>query len=306
MTRRTSFNDLPLAVKIGTLLGLFAAVAVGLTALATVRLWSLSDEQDVMYKQSSVPMDDLVKATRQVGRLRAFVTGLPSWEPADQAKAIAELDTQKGATQDAINTYLPSVRDQANTDAIKTNLASYLDSVGKVESAVQAGDMATARALTVGDMRATVTSLNDALASEAELQAQASSDLNDAGTAIARSATWLLWIVLSVAIAAVMAMALYVIRSIKRAVNEMNSSIEALAAGDLTRTPQVKERDELGQMAENLARAQEQVRGVIETVVTTAAAVAASAEELSAAGAQVASGSEETSAQAGVVAAAAE
>ena len=43
MNRRKSFLDLPLAVKIGTLLALLGVVAATIATLATMRLWNLSD-----------------------------------------------------------------------------------------------------------------------------------------------------------------------------------------------------------------------------------------------------------------------
>ena len=84
------------------------------------------------------------------------------------------------------------------------------------------------------------------------------------------------------------------------------AALAAIADGDLTVAPGVTSRDEVGDMARTLIRAQVSLRTTMSGVTETAQAVAAAAEELSAANTQVAAGSEETSTQAGVVAAAAE
>ncbi|RMI12470.1 methyl-accepting chemotaxis protein [Cellulomonas triticagri] len=94
--------------------------------------------------------------------------------------------------------------------------------------------------------------------------------------------------------------------SMARAAGRVRATAEAMATGDLTVVPDVRSRDELGEMAGALATAQTSLRATMSGVVETAQAVASAAEQLSAAAAQVSTGSDETSAQAGVVAAAAE
>ncbi|QZN85882.1 methyl-accepting chemotaxis protein [Cellulomonas sp. C5510] len=94
--------------------------------------------------------------------------------------------------------------------------------------------------------------------------------------------------------------------SMARAAGRVRATAEAMATGDLTLVPDVRTRDELGEMASALATAQTSLRAAMAGVVETAHTVASAAEELSAASAEVAAGTDETSAQAGVVAAAAE
>lgn len=96
------------------------------------------------------------------------------------------------------------------------------------------------------------------------------------------------------------------VRSITRPLRMCGAALAAIADGDLTVAPGVTSRDEVGDMARTLLRAQVSLRTTMSGVTETAQAVAAAAEELSAANTQVAAGSEETSTQAGVVAAAAE
>ncbi|GMA41560.1 methyl-accepting chemotaxis protein [Mobilicoccus caccae] len=73
------------------------------------------------------------------------------------------------------------------------------------------------------------------------------------------------------------------IRAIRRATSELDTSMRALAQGDLTRDPQVFTRDELGSMAAALRVAQARLRELVEGVATTAGGVAAASEQFSSA-----------------------
>ena len=112
---------------------------------------------------------------------------------------------------------------------------------------------------------------------------------------------------IAVVVAAVVAGAVTtgLMRRVAASVRTMVASIEALARGDLTVTPQVVVGDELGRMALALGEAQHNLRTTMAGVAEASGTVAAAAEQLSAASRQVASGAQETSAQAGVAAGAA-
>jgi len=99
---------------------------------------------------------------------------------------------------------------------------------------------------------------------------------------------------------------LLVAGSVMRGLSALRRTAERLAAGDLTVSTGLAQRDEVGQTAAALDEALVSLRGVVTAVADSADAVAASSEELSASSAQMSSSAEETSAQSGVVSAAAE
>jgi methyl-accepting chemotaxis protein len=113
-------------------------------------------------------------------------------------------------------------------------------------------------------------------------------------------------LVLSVGLLVAIALSLYIARMIRRPLHSVQASLEAMARRDLTVASDVHSTDEVGQMAQALELAQANFREVISSVVASAEAVAASAEELSASSVQIAAAAEETSLQAGVVASASE
>jgi methyl-accepting chemotaxis protein len=279
---------------------------VAVTTLGTVRIWDLSNEQQVMYDQSSVPMVKMLAAERELGDMKAEAGALPSIPAADLAARIAEAKAQETALSDAMKAYLPFATTEKNRAVLATGPADYIAGVEKELAAMSAGDRATAESLVIGDMQTVAEQVNVVLEAEAQAQAKAAYDLNDRGTGIARQSSILFWVFFGVAAVVILVLSVVVIRSLKRTITEINESISAMAAGDLTRAPKALTADELGRMAVGLGQAQDSLRSVISKVVATAAEVATAADELSSAGSQVAAGSEETSAQAGVVAAAAE
>ncbi|RBY92212.1 methyl-accepting chemotaxis protein [Blastococcus sp. TBT05-19] len=118
-----------------------------------------------------------------------------------------------------------------------------------------------------------------------------------------------LWTMVGViAVGALLAigLAIAVARRIVRPLGAVVEVADALAAGDLTRTTGVDQQDEVGRVAAALDVAVCDLRVVLSSVVSSADAVAASSEELSASSAQISASAEETSAQSGVVSGAAE
>ncbi|QDW64548.1 methyl-accepting chemotaxis protein [Oerskovia sp. KBS0722] len=93
---------------------------------------------------------------------------------------------------------------------------------------------------------------------------------------------------------------------IKKAIVGVQRTVEAIADGDLTHEPDVRGRDELGDMARALSSAQANLRALITGVVESSGTIASSAESLAGVSSQFSASSEETAAQSGVVAAAAE
>ncbi|MDN4472343.1 methyl-accepting chemotaxis protein [Demequina zhanjiangensis] len=126
------------------------------------------------------------------------------------------------------------------------------------------------------------------------------------GEALASQIRLILIGVAGIAVATAIAMGVWFSRRIRGGVSQVKTSLDALAAGDLTVEAKVTSRDEIGDMATSLGSAQASLRETMAEVISSAQTVAAAAEELSAANAQVAAGSQETSTQAGVVANAAD
>jgi len=300
------FSDRSIAVKIGACLGLLAAVAVGLSAMAADRLGQLSDQQRRMYVESTTPLTELITLTRDFGGVRARVAVLPSLPPDEQESADGDLETFVATVRDDMSTYQQEASDRVAFAQIEQQLGNYLDNVDQVRSLVGTGDDAAAISLVVGDMRDLATAANDGLEDEASELAAIGQRTDAAGTRLEQRSVLILWVSLAAALALSFAGCFVVLRALRRSVREVELSLSALEGGDLTRDPVAHSDDELGRMARSLTSAQAALRSTIAQTDEAAQSVASAAEELTASASEVAAGAEQTSAQAGVVAAASE
>ncbi|TQN40791.1 methyl-accepting chemotaxis protein [Blastococcus colisei] len=298
------FADRPLAVKFGVLLtvvvlalgGVLAAVVVGNADVheANTELSNLNEAEKLVLqidtRASELKVDDFKTLVRDDPA--AQLTELAD-DIATPEGMLAELATipLEGPAADSVAGLDDSFR--AYTDAI----TAWVDEAVADPVAMRARweEIQAANDLTDG----AVSSAKDALAAESDA---AQGRLDDA---IARSQ--LIGIVITLGGLIVIGLVSWVtMRSITRPVRAVKTALEALAVGDLTVTTGIRSQDEVGQMAASLDAAQASLREVLAGVVTSADAVAASSEELSASSAQIAASAEETSTQSGVVASAAE
>ncbi|MGY1838725.1 MULTISPECIES: methyl-accepting chemotaxis protein [unclassified Modestobacter] len=298
------FADLRLATRFGVLLGV---VAVAFAALLTTTLVAHGTVRDQSRTEAAfsdaqalVLQLDTRASELKVDALKALVSENPREQLADLADDTATTEELIAALV-AIPLTGPITADIAELDA---TFAEYTGAIGTfIQGAVtdQAGmRLRYDEVQQANDLSdAAVSALKDDLAA---LAAEARTHLDSAISTADRIA-----VLAAIAGTALVAgICLLLQRSIARPLGRVRTALEAMAAGDLTRSAEVTARDEVGQMAAALDTAQAHLRGVIGSVVASADAVAASSEELSASSAQISASAEETSAQSGVVSSAAE
>ncbi|MGY1824710.1 methyl-accepting chemotaxis protein [Geodermatophilus sp. SYSU D00079] len=301
------FADRPIAVKILSILSFSAAVGVLLCAVAVGRISALDDSQRDMYEGSVVAFSDLDAAQATYESVRQGYTAYFLADPPTRTALKSRLAEGKAQLAEQLDGYAGITEHPDRFAALRADVEGYLQvSDGRLVAALDAGDTRTAAATAAGPLvaaqdavTAAFTDLRTVLRDEADAQARQGADE-------ASRAMTTLWVVLAVSVGIGLALALVVVRQIVATVRSVQRSVDALAAGDLTVTPEVTSRDELGRMAQSLATAQGTLREVLASVASSADAVAASSEELGASSAEISASAEETSAQSGVVAGAAE
>jgi methyl-accepting chemotaxis protein len=307
-TGRTGwFTDRPVGAKIGAVLTLLAVVAIGLTTLAVARIGTLADASHTLYTDSLVPLGKLgeLQRTFQGDRARNNIYGLA--DDATRTTLRADLAERHELLEQQTEAYVASLQNPADFDALQELIDGYYVVANEqLHPAADAGDRAAALEIVNGPLAQAGRGLSDAFGAEqARQEADAQAEAAE-GQELASSSRVILWTALAVGVVVAGLLAVWVVRQIVRTVKSVQASVDALATGDLTVTPEVTSNDELGRMAASLATAQTNLRSVLGSVAASADAVAASSEELSASSAQISASAEETSAQSGVVSSAAD
>ncbi|WP_454085677.1 methyl-accepting chemotaxis protein [Georgenia sp. Marseille-Q6866] len=304
---RRSLRDLSVRVKIAAAVGVVAlvALAIGLAGISQVR--SLATAQEEMFNERVTPLTELAEAQRLFYGSRLRANALPLRPAAELSTYLSEIDERETQTVEMLEAY---GRYSEDLTALNTAIAAvqewHADVRGAWAEALRSGDKTAMEEYynqtlgVVGEAAGEL--LTDGMALQVE---RAHADFESA-KAQAASTQVLLIAVLLIGLAVGIAVAVFVIRQIMRTVETVRTAVEALGNGDLTAEPEVSTRDELGQMAEHLARSMRQLRGTVGAVNEAAVTIASGAEELAASTTQVVAASEETSAQSGVVASAAE
>ncbi|RZU33725.1 methyl-accepting chemotaxis protein [Blastococcus saxobsidens] len=301
------FADRPVAVKIAAALAVLAIVAFGVTALAIQRIGTLADAGDTLYEDSIVPLERLGEAQRTFQGIRARNNVYGLSDAAIQQSLQADLASRTQQFADEMQVYVDTLGNPADFAPVQEAADAYFAVVeGQLYPVAATGDRAAAQEVVSGPLADTGRALSDAFGAEQARQGVDAKADAAAGQELASTARVTLWTALAIGIGAAALVGVLVVRQIVATVRSVQKSVDALAAGDLTVTPDVRSGDELGRMAASLGAAQENLRTVLSQVAGSADAVAASSEELSASSAQISAGAEETSAQSGVVSGAAE
>jgi methyl-accepting chemotaxis protein len=311
--RRTgsALANLKVGTKIIGVILLLAVVAVASGAYAVMELRAVAAEtahlsviqEQLVHNRGTVHQDQL-KARMIAAQIAAVRTSAAkdSWV-AKQKENDAELEAAAKAYETALGGSAVT-QDWKDFRANYTKWLNFRDA--QLVPAGIAGDGAYYEQLMA---KASQPLIDVYVANLDNVEATTTAYFNTTATdakARADSAVVILVASLALALVLVVALGFRISSSIRRGVEAVQHSLEAMADGDFTLAANVTTQDEIGLMARSLEKAQVSVRSTLSQVVGTAEAVAAASEELSAASAQVAAGSQETSVQAGVVAAAAE
>ena len=306
-----SFGDRSIRTKMLSMVAVTTLVTFLLGGLALQSVSALrSTMNDLVRDQASLNVS-LAAVKDGVWNMRNRASMLGSYIGGDVTDQVAAVNEATAQLDEAITELGDGFRASAGRDSEKlaefaTSLAAYRDllSNGMIPAA-EAGDQAAYAVVDEeitpigGAVVANLSSTNDEIIEYLQVLA---------GEADAAAQRQMVAVAVAIVVGAGIALAfgLALARLVRRPIEKVQRSLEAMADGDLTVSADVETADELGQMARALDRAQAALRETFASVVATSDTVASAAEELSATSAQITTASEETSVQAGVVASAAD
>ncbi|MGY1729171.1 methyl-accepting chemotaxis protein [Geodermatophilus sp. SYSU D01062] len=300
------FADRPVGVKIGAAVAVLALVAVAMTVLAVNRLSAVQDAA-ARINDNVVRLSDLANIQRSWQGDRSRYNTYPIADAQQRAALRADLTERRDTIDGQLDAYAEVTVNKEAFEEFRGTVEDYYTIADtQLLPAADAGNLAVAAAVITGPLQDRSDVLMDQYNAMQERRVGAGQADTDDAVDIVSSATTTLWVSLVLGTLVAGGLTVLVVRRLVGTVRSVQRSVEALAAGDLTVTPEVRGRDELGRMAAALGEAQENLRSVLSAVAASADAVAASSEELSASSAQISASAEETSAQSGVVAGAAE
>ncbi|WP_222273130.1 MCP four helix bundle domain-containing protein, partial [Modestobacter marinus] len=275
--------DRPVGVKIGAVLALLAVVVLGTNALAVTRIDDMRAGQETIYTENLKPLNALSAVQRATAAHRARVLEYGVSDPVRRVELLGEMDEKQADVDVALAEYEPYVIDQAAMqkylDAREAFLAS---NTAELFPAANVGDLATFALIYREVSSPLLTDIADGLEEEGVAQSAQAELRNAAAAEEAADSIRLLMIAAITAVVLAAGLAVVVVRRLLATVRSVQTALQAMAAGDLTVAPEVRDEDELGRMAASLAEAQRSLRSVLSSVAVSSDAVAASSEELSA------------------------
>lgn len=301
--------DRPVKVKLIIALGVLAVIAIAVGLVGIRSLAETNKDSQHLYNENVISMIALGRVHQEELKTRMLVNGHAS---ALDAKTMAEWETKIQESDAELAKWEAEYEkagpeDQATWNEFKVawkKWQDYRDSTLLPLSRTNQNEaFNTALTGTSADLTGAAADLLDEL--EAYDSGLAKQTADKAGDAY-RSARIAVISLLVIGLLVAGALSLVITKLIVAPLRRVSGVLDAMAAGDLTQNAQVHSKDEVGQMAASLVRAQDGVRQAITALAQSAETLAGSADELTNVSQQIADTAQDASSQAGVVSEASE
>ncbi len=214
--------------------------------------------------------------------------------------ALENGDVARGELATALTSIIAraEAEDRARWVEIEATFKKFIGADDQIRQRLQAGDHDGATAVSVGDARQFAHQLDgeleQMLAGE-KVKMKAADDSADQQYASTRL-TLTIAAVIATLIAAVTAF--WIATTISKGLRRANGVVREVAEGDLTKTVEITNRDEIGELLGNVNLMIERLRGVVADALSASENVSAGSQELSASSEQVSQGATEQAASA--------
>jgi methyl-accepting chemotaxis protein len=293
-------DNLRITTKISLVVGLMAAVALGVGSFAIVRMADLNRHADASYELGAVPLDEIGQLKTDLERTRRDSLDFAiSHDAAAQAAYSAALRDDDAAVERDVATYAKITRNAALVAQLRARWAEYRRLRDEqFLPACRRDDHAAVeqiRTEVLAPVANQAVEIADRLAAE---ERSAASRRRDDADAVYRRDRLMISVILLAGVAGALAVGLFVAHTVVRAVRRVSAAIRALAGCDLTRPATLTTRDEFGVMAGDLDRAIRSVRDTVGELAGTAVTLGSAAQQLSTMSDALNAGAEEASGRA--------
>ncbi|MFC6152729.1 methyl-accepting chemotaxis protein [Nocardioides yefusunii] len=298
---RTLFRNLPIGRRLALAFGLLSVL---LAVVAGSGVYAVHDQVTVRADQ-----ERLATARDEVQELRYLANDAISWEAfiyaeasatspeaalvADNAAGLVETREAATALLDAFHAGALVDSERTILDRIRTDWSSFFDATdvwtADLARATSPEDMHDAFLVLnegkIGQLWETLLDDTATLAASIEVRTLALAAEADSRAVMARR---MIVALACVVVGLSVALGVAAARSIVRPVGRVVDALDRLAEGDLTASPDVHQRDEIGHLATSFDTTTASLRRIVATMATSADTVAANAAHISATTANVA------------------
>jgi methyl-accepting chemotaxis protein len=286
------------------LVGAFAFIILMLIGTAAYGIMSLSAFNDTISDVLEGPAARL-ELTQQVNIsqlqvIRQQKNLLLALTDDDTKAAIAASDSARAALTSALAAIdkIATAENRTQWTEIETIVTRIFQSDDKIRQLLNAGDKAGANAISVTDARKTANEIDHALGQMLTIEKQKMKDADDGADVQYASTRNMMAGVAAAALAIAAITAFWIASTISKGLARANNAVREVAEGDLTKTAQITNNDEIGEMLRNVNLMIERLRGVVADALGASDNVSSGSQQLSASSEQVSQGATEQAASA--------
>jgi methyl-accepting chemotaxis protein len=292
-------GNLSVRTSLALLVALTGIVAVLVGTISLARMSQVADSGRNIYTEALLPFKDVAMIREEVWIYR-FEALSSSAATTDSLKASASerAEAAQAAITAAVGSYSArdlSTEQRAAIDAFSTAWTEYGELVTKAGELAAAGDLAGFDKLRGTDLPAKITEALTSLEALDTASDAAANDALDAAGGEYSSARVMVIAVLVVGLLVAAALAFLIANSVIRPLRQFRDVLHAVADGDLTRSAEITNKNEFGDMGAALKQATDQMRTAVGTLAASGNALAGRAGELQDASRTLAGGADRTS-----------
>ncbi|WP_432493085.1 methyl-accepting chemotaxis protein [Kineococcus auxinigenes] len=309
-TRRL-LADRSVTAKISAAVLAASAVAVGVGALGVSGMADLDTELKAVKAEHVDGMQEIATVRGGITAMyRASLLNSIAADAAGHADALSSAQEADAVVEEALERYAAGATGPAAAAAVEDVRASYADYVAlrdviMFQQTPPAGFTMPAATEIGPRFNTAENGFNEAITALQEAEAQAAQAKSEEAGAEYRRVRTVVVAALLAGLALAGALAVFVVRTVRRQLGSVGAALDAVADGDLTVAATVHSRDELGAMAGAVNRAREGIASLVRQLSESTGTLDHSSRRLAGVTEQIAASAQEAAGQADVVAASA-